>query len=65
MDFSSLEAPMTTTVGLAVFTLLGIGIRLSMRQIIQQRRERMNRHSNERVKILMAGYRTTGGSLSW
>lgn len=64
MDFSSLEAAVTTTVGLAVFTLLGVGIRLLMMQTIQQRRERMNRQINERVKTLMAAYRTLGGSFT-
>ena len=61
MDFSSWEAAMTTIVGLAVFTLLGVGIRMLMMQTIQQRRERMNRQINERVKTLMAAYRTLGG----
>lgn len=64
MDFSSFEAAMTTMVGLAVFTLLGVGIRILMMQIIQQRRERMNRQINERVKTLMAAYRTLGGSFT-
>ena len=64
MDFSSWEAAMTTIVGLAVFTLLGVGIRMLMMQTIQQRRERMNRQINERVKTLMAAYRTLGGSFT-
>ena len=64
LDFSSLEAAMTTIIGLAVFTLLGVGIRMLMMQTIQQRRERMNRQINERVKTLMAAYRTLGGSFT-
>ena len=64
IDFSSWEAAMTTIVGLAVFTLLGVGIRMLMMQTIQQRRERMNRQINERVKTLMAAYRTLGGSFT-
>jgi hypothetical protein len=43
MDFSSWQGAMTTIIGLAVFTLLGVGIRILMMQTIQQRRERMNR----------------------
>ena len=64
IDFSSWEAAMTTIIGLAVFTLLGVGIRMLMMQTIQQRRERMNRQINERVKTLMAAYRTLGGSFT-
>ena len=64
MDFSSWEAALTTLLGLAVFTLLGVGIRMLMMQTIQQRRERMNRQINERVKTLMAAYRTLGGSFT-
>ena len=64
IDFSSWEAAMTTIVGLAVFTLLGVGIRMLMMQTIEQRRERMNRQINERVKTLMAAYRTLGGSFT-
>jgi uncharacterized membrane protein YgcG len=64
MDFSSWQAAMTTIIGLALFTLLGVGIRIVMMQTIQQRRERMNRQINERVKTLMAAYRTLGGSFT-
>lgn len=64
MDFSSWQAAMTTIVGLALFTLLGVGIRILVMQTVQQRRERMNRQINERVKTLMAAYRTLGGSFT-
>lgn len=64
LDFSSWEAAMSTLIGLALFTLLGVGIRMLMMQTIQQRRERMNRQINERVKTLMAAYRTLGGSFT-
>jgi len=64
MDFSSWQAAMTTIVGLALVTLLGVGIRILVMQTIQQRRERMNRQINERVKTLMAAYRTLGGSFT-
>ncbi|SHH71643.1 hypothetical protein SAMN05428948_5078 [Massilia sp. CF038] len=55
---------MTTLIGLAVFTLLGVGVRVLMMQTIQQRRERMNRQINERLRTLIAAYRTLGGSFT-
>jgi type II secretory pathway pseudopilin PulG len=64
MDFSSWQAAITTIVGLAIFTLLGVGIRLLMMHSIQQRRERMNRQINERLKTLISAYRTLGGSFT-
>ena len=64
MDFSSWQGAMTTIIGLAVLTLLGVGIRILMMQTIQQRRERMNRQINERLKTLIAAYRTLGGSFT-
>src|SRR5690606_5542528 len=35
-----------------------------MMQTIQQRRERMNRQINERLRTLMAAYKTLGGSFT-
>ncbi|MET0321629.1 MAG: hypothetical protein ABW069_12995, partial [Duganella sp.] len=64
MDFSSWQTAMTTLVGLALFTLIGVGIRILVMQTVQQRRERMNRQINERVKTLMSAYRTLGGSFT-
>ncbi|NHZ81578.1 hypothetical protein F2P44_20190 [Massilia sp. CCM 8695] len=64
MDFSSWQGGMSTIVGLAIFTLLGVGIRMLMMQTIQQRRERMNRQINERLKTLISAYRTLGGSFT-
>jgi uncharacterized membrane protein YgcG len=64
LDFSSWQAVLTTFLGLAVFTLLGVGIRVLMMQTVQQRRERMNRQINERLRTLMAAYRTLGGSFT-
>jgi uncharacterized membrane protein YgcG len=64
LDFSSWQGAMTTLVGLAVFTLIGVGIRVLMMQTIQQRRERMNRQINERLRTLIAAYRTLGGSFT-
>lgn len=64
MDFSSWQGAITTVVGLAVFTLLGVSIRLLIMHSIQQRRERMNRQINERLKTLISAYRTLGGSFT-
>jgi uncharacterized membrane protein YgcG len=64
MDFSSWQAALTTLLGLAVFTLLGVGVRVLMMQTIQQRRERMNRQINERLRTLIAAYKTLGGSFT-
>jgi len=64
MDFSSWQSIMTTLLGLVVVTLLGVGIRVLMMQTIQQRRERMNRQINERLRTLIAAYRTLGGSFT-
>ena len=64
MDFSSWQGAITTIFGLAVITLLGVGIRILIMQTIQQRRERMNRQINERLKTLIAAYRTLGGSFT-
>lgn len=47
-----------------MFTLIGVGIRLLMMLIIQQRRERMNRQINERLRTLIAAYRVLGGSFT-
>jgi len=64
LDFSSWQAVLTTFLSLAVFTLLGVGIRVLMMQTVQQRRERMNRQINERLRTLMSAYRTLGGSFT-
>ena len=53
-----------TLIGLAVFTLITIGIRLLMMFTIQQRRERMNRQINERLRTLIAAYKILGGSFT-
>ena len=43
IDFSSWQGVVSTLVGLAIITLLGVGIRLLLMQTVQQRRERENR----------------------
>jgi uncharacterized membrane protein YgcG len=64
LDFSSLHALVTTLLSLAVITLIGVGIRLLTQVTIQQRRERMNRQINERLRALIAAYKTLGGSFT-
>ncbi|MCR6702660.1 MAG: hypothetical protein NVV68_16600 [Dokdonella sp.] len=64
LDFSSWQAVLTTLLGLAVITLIGVGIRLLVMQTIQQRRERENRQINERLRTLIAAYKTLGGSFT-
>lgn len=64
LDFSSWQAMLSTLLGLAVITLIGVGIRLLVMQNMQQRRERENRQINERLRTLMAAYKTLGGSFT-
>ncbi|MGU3401676.1 hypothetical protein ACLBWS_18535 [Brucellaceae bacterium D45D] len=64
LDFSSWQNVLVTLLGLAVFTLISMGIRLLMMFTIQQRRERANRQINERLKTLIAAYKTLGGSFT-
>ena len=64
IDFSSWHSVLITLIGLALFTLISIGIRLLMMFTVQQRRERMNRQINERLRTLIAAYRTLGGSFT-
>ena len=64
LDFSSLHALVTTLLSLAVITLLGVGIRLVTQLTIQQRQQRMNRQINERLRVLIAAYKTLGGSFT-
>lgn len=63
-DFSSWQSIGTTLLGLALMTLIGVGIRLLVMMTIQQRRERMNRQINERLKTLIAAYKVLGGSFT-
>ena len=64
LDFSSWHSILVTVIGLALFTLISIGIRLVMMFTIQQRRERANRQINERLRTLIAAYKTLGGSFT-
>ena len=64
LDFSSLHAVITTLLSVAVITLIGAGIRLLTMVTIQQRRERLNRQINERLRALIAAYKMLGGSFT-
>jgi type II secretory pathway component PulJ len=64
MDFSSWQGILVSLVALALFALIGVGIRLVMMMTFQQRRERANRQINERLKTLMAAYKVLGGSFT-
>jgi hypothetical protein len=64
IDFTSWQALLSTLFGLSVITLIGVGIRLLAMQTIQQRRERENRQINERLRTLIAAYKTLGGSFT-
>jgi type II secretory pathway pseudopilin PulG len=64
LDFTSWRALLSTLLGLSVITLIGVGIRLLAMHSIQQRRERENRQINERLRTLIAAYKTLGGSFT-
>ncbi|HEY2807919.1 MAG TPA: hypothetical protein VGI91_03925 [Steroidobacteraceae bacterium] len=64
LDFTSWQTLLSTVLGLSVITLIGVGIRLLAMQAIQQRRERENRQINERLRTLIAAYKTLGGSFT-
>jgi uncharacterized membrane protein YgcG len=64
LDFSSWQTLLLSLFGLAVITMIGVGIRLIAMQTIQQRRERENRQINERLRTLIAAYKTLGGSFT-
>lgn len=64
IDFSSWAGALTTLLGLVLVSLVAVGIRLVFMQTIQRRRERQNRQINERLKTLIAAYRTLGGSFT-
>ena len=64
IDFSSWQSIVFTVFGLIFVTLISIGVRLVMMMTVQQRRERSNRQINERLKALIAAYKTLGGSFT-
>ena len=64
LDFTSWQTLLSTLLGLGLITVIGVGIRLLAMQTIQQRRERENRQINERLRTLIAAYKTLGGSFT-
>ena len=64
LDFSSWSTVLTTLFSLIVVSLVFVGIRLVFMQTFQRRRERENRQINERLKVLIAAYKTLGGSFT-
>jgi hypothetical protein len=64
IDFSSWQNLLSTLFALALVTLIGVGVRLLIMFTIQQRRERTNRQINERLRVLIAAYKTLGGSFT-
>ncbi|CAN7293034.1 hypothetical protein LJR168_001475 [Pseudoxanthomonas sp. LjRoot168] len=64
LDFSSWQGLLTTLAGLALITVIGVGIRLLVMQTVQERRARENRQINERLRTLIAAYKVLGGSFT-
>lgn len=64
LDFSSWQSLLSTLLGLLLATLLMLGIRLVFMQTLQRKRERENRQINERLKTLIAAYKTLGSSFT-
>ena len=64
LDFSSWQAIVTTLLGIVVVSLVAVGIRLAIMNGVQQRHARQNRQINERLKTLIAAYKTLGGSFT-
>jgi uncharacterized membrane protein YgcG len=63
-DFSTWQGFLSTLLAISLFALIGIGIRLLVMVTVQQRRERVNRQINERLKTLIAAYKVLGGSFT-
>jgi len=63
-DFSSWQGILLSVLAIALFALIGVGIRVLMMLTIQQRQQRMNRQINERLRTLIAAYKMLGGSFT-
>ena len=63
-DLSSGMSIVTTLLSLILMSVVVVGIRLIFMQVFQRRRERANRQINERLKVLIAAYKTLGGSFT-
>ncbi len=64
IDFSSWQTLVSTLLTLVLVSVVAVGVRLLVMQTVQQRRERENRQINERLKTLIAAYKTLGGSFT-
>src|SRR3954471_16199632 len=64
IDFSSWQGILSTLLGLIVVSVVAVGIRLLVMHSVQRRREQQNRQINERLKTLIAAYKTLGGSFT-
>ncbi len=64
IDFSSLPGLLSTLAGLVLVSLVAVGIRLLFMHVVQRRRERENRQINERLRVLIAAYKTLGGAFT-
>lgn len=64
MDFSSWQGIAASILGLALFALIGVGVRVMMMLTIQQRQQRLNRQINERLRTLIAAYKVLGGAFT-
>ena len=60
IDFTSWEGLLSTLLGLAVFSLVVVGIRLLIMHTVQLRRERENRQINERLHFIGRTRNTLG-----
>ena len=64
IDFSDWHTVLSTLASLALITIIGMGLRLLLMMTVQERRQRQNRQINERLKVLIAAYKTLGGSFT-
>lgn len=63
-DFSSWQGILFSILALSLVALIGVGIRVLMMLTLQQRQQRLNRQINERLRTLIAAYKTLGGSFT-
>lgn len=64
LDLSSWNGLLSTLLGLVLVTLIAVGMRMLVMQTIQRRQQRENRQINERLRTLIAAYKTLGGSFT-
>lgn len=64
IDFTNWQAVLSTLASLALITVIGMGLRVLLMMTVQERRQRQNRQINERLKVLIAAYKTLGGSFT-